>query len=409
MSATPQSHQAGDALLDRYGAALLGVFGRPKRALVRGEGAHVWDADGNRYLDLLGGIAVTSVGHAHPDLTEAIARQAGTLVHTSNFFTTGPQIELAERLLALLDAPGGSAVFFTNSGTEATEAAIKLARRTGRSGLLATEGCFHGRSTGALALTHKAAYRQPFEPLLPGVLPFVPYGDADALRACFAEHGPNIGAFLLEPILGEGGVVPAEADYLRLARDLTREHGTLLVIDEIQTGIGRTGSWFAHTDAGIVPDAVTLAKGLGGGFPIGALVLLGEQVAGMLTAGQHGTTFGGNPLACAAALAVLDIVQRPSVLQQVREIGAALVAGVQGLDDPLVDEVRGRGLLLGIGLTAPVAAAVAEAGLERGLILNPVREDTIRLAPSLLFNRENVTEFCAVLPSVLHAARGRAG
>ncbi len=394
----------GPALLARYTDSLLGVFGAPKLVLERGAGDEVWDVDGRRYLDFVGGLAVNSLGHAHPQVAAAIADQAARLLHTSNFFTTPQQVQLAERLLQLARAPQGSAVFFANSGTEAIEAAIKLARRTDRTQLLATTGAFHGRSTGALALTHKAAYREPFAPLIPGVLEHVPYNDQDALRAVFVEHGDRLGAFVVEPFQGEAGVLPADPDYLRLARELTTRHGALLIIDEIQTGIGRTGRWFAHEAAGIVPDAMTLAKGLGGGFPIGALVTYGPRVSGLLSAGQHGTTFGGNPLACAAALAVLDVIERDGVLERVDQVGGTLRDGILGLGHPAIAGVRGAGLLLGIGLTDDRAPVACELAQDAGFIVNPVRPDTIRLAPSLLLEPEHVDELLVALPQLLDAA-----
>ncbi|WP_226344757.1 acetylornithine transaminase [Agilicoccus flavus] len=391
------------ATLERYASSLLGVFGAPKLALVRGQGSYVWDADGRRYLDLLGGIAVNCLGHAHPGVAEALARQAGTLIHTSNFFTTPQQVELAERLLAVAQAPAGSAVFFANSGSEANEAAIKLARRTGRPGLLAAEDAFHGRTCGAVSLTHKPAYREPFLPLLPGVLPHVPFGDAQALRAAFAEHGDRLGALFLEPVQGEAGVVPAPEGYLRLARDLTREHGALLVLDEVQSGIGRTGRWFAHQESGVVPDAITVAKGLGGGMPIGALVTMGPEVTGLLTAGQHGTTFGGNPLACAAGLAVLRTIESQGVLDRVRETSAWFAEALAGCAEQ-VTEVRAAGLLVGITLSGPFAARAAQLAQEEGFIVNPVRPDTLRLAPSLLATREELGSFVDALPGLLARA-----
>lgn len=400
---TPDTPEA-QALLSRYDGALLGVFGRPKLVLESGSGSYVVDVDGRRYLDLLGGIAVNSLGHAHPAVADAVSRQAHTLIHTSNFFTTLPQVELAERILAIAGAPDGSAVYFANSGTEAIEAAIKIARRTGRSGLLAAEKAFHGRSMGALSLTYKAAYREPFEPLLPGVLPHVPYNDQEALRAFFAEHGDEIGAFILEPVQGEAGVIPADHDYLRLARELTREHGALLVIDEIQSGIGRTGRWLAHQAAGIVPDVVTLAKGLGGGVPIGAVVTYGPAVTTLLSAGQHGTTFGGNPLACAAGLAVLDTIESEGVLARVEEVGSDLEAGLLALDHAHIAQVRRAGLLVAIELDAPISAAVAALAQDAGFIVNPVTPDTLRLAPSLLLTREEAATFVEALPGILDAA-----
>ncbi|HEY8882879.1 MAG TPA: aminotransferase class III-fold pyridoxal phosphate-dependent enzyme, partial [Dermatophilaceae bacterium] len=270
--------------LDRYAHSVMGVFGRPKAVLTRGEGCYVWDADGKRYLDLLAGIAVNALGHGHPDVVDAVCKQATSLIHVSNFFATPPQIELAERLLAVAGAPEGSAVFFGNSGTEAVEAAIKLSRRTGRTALVAAEASFHGRTTGALALTHKQAYREPFAPLIPSVT-HVPLNDERALRAAVTE---DVAALFLEPIQGEAGVVAADAAYLQLARELSTATGTLLILDEVQTGVGRTGTWFAFQQAGIVPDAITVAKGLGGGVPIGALLTFGPTVSGLLTAGQHG-------------------------------------------------------------------------------------------------------------------------
>lgn len=388
------------AWLERYDHALLRVFGTPALVLDHGEGAWVWDVDGRRYLDLLGGIAVNALGHNHPAVVTAVSKQAGQLVHISNFFTSVPQIELAERILAVADAPGGSAVFFTNSGTESIEAGIKLARRTGRPGLVAAEGAFHGRSTGALALTHKAAYREPFEPLLPGVA-HVPWGDVQALRAAV---GPDTGAVFLEPIQGEAGVRPAEAAYLRAAREITADAGALLILDEVQTGVGRTGSWFAWQRAGVVPDAMCLAKGLGGGVPIGALVTFGPRVSTLLGAGQHGTTFGGNPLACAAGLAVLETIERDDLLEHARAAGEHLASGVTALGDPRITGVRGAGLLRAVTFADPVAAALAVAAREAGFIVNPVAPDAIRLAPPLVITMDDLDLFIAALPGLLDTA-----
>ncbi|MBU2073864.1 MAG: acetylornithine transaminase, partial [Actinobacteria bacterium] len=298
----------------------MNTFGPPKLALVRGKGTHVWDADGKEYVDLLAGIAVNSLGHGHPALVGAITEQLQTLGHVSNFFSTGPQVELAETLLRLLGggvtAQGGGKVFFTNSGAEANEGAFKLTRRTGRTHVVVAEGGFHGRTMGALALTSKAAYREPFEPL-PGEVTFVPYGDADALAAAVTG---DTAAICLEPIQGEAGVVVAPDGYLAAARRVADEHGALLWFDEVQSGIGRTGDWFAHLRHEVVPDVVTLAKGLGGGFPIGAVVGLG-RAADLLQPGNHGTTFGGNPVACAAALAVLRTIEADGLLEHVRVLG----------------------------------------------------------------------------------------
>jgi acetylornithine/N-succinyldiaminopimelate aminotransferase len=383
--------------LDRYARSLMGVYGRPKAVLTRGEGCYVWDADGNRYLDLLAGIAVNALGHGHPAVVDALCRQAASLIHVSNFFATTPQIELAERLLAVAGAPAGSAVFFANSGTEAIEAAIKLSRRTGRTRLVAAEAAFHGRTTGALALTHKPAYREPFEPLIPAVT-HVPLNDKAALRAAVTV---DVAAVFLEPIQGEAGVVSADPSYLQLARELTTASGALLIIDEIQTGVGRTGTWFAFQQAGIVPDAITVAKGLGAGVPIGALVAFGSDVAGMLTAGQHGTTFGGNPLAAAAGLAVLDTIEADGLLAHAASVGSHLVDSVAALGHPLVRGVRGAGLLRAIELSADVSAVVAERALAAGFVINAPTPEVLRLAPPLIVTSAQVDSFVTMLPTLL--------
>ncbi|WP_392466636.1 acetylornithine transaminase [Arsenicicoccus cauae] len=387
----------GATTLDRSQEVLLGVFGRPRLTLVRGEGCYVYDADGGRHLDLLGGIAVSSLGHGHPALVEAVSRAARELVHVSNFFVTPDQVRLGERLLQLSDAPSGSRVFLCNSGTEAIEAVVKLSRRTGRTRIVAAEGAFHGRTTGALALTHKEAYRAPFEPLI-GDVTFVPYDDVDALRAAVDD---TVAAVVLEPIQGEAGVIPASTDYLRAAREATTAAGALLVLDEIQTGVGRTGTWFAHQAHGVRPDVMTLAKGLAGGVPIGAVVTFGERVSGLLGPGQHGTTFGGNPLACAAALAVLGTIEEDDLLEQVKTTGEHLVAAVEGLRHPLVRDVRGAGLLRAIALTRDVSAQVTAALEARGPIVNPVRPDAVRLAPPLVLTTDEVDEFVTDLSVVL--------
>ncbi len=383
--------------LDRYAHSMMGVYGRPKTVLTRGEGCYVWDVDGNRYLDLLAGIAVNALGHGHPAVVAAVCRQAASLIHVSNFFATPPQIELAERLLAVAGAPQGSAVFFANSGTEAIEAAIKLSRRTGRTGLVAAEAAFHGRTMGALALTHKHAYREPFAPLIASVT-HVPLNDQAALRAAISA---DVAALFLEPLQGEAGVIAADPAYLQLARELTTATGTLLIIDEIQTGVGRTGTWFAFQQAGIVPDAITVAKGLGAGVPIGALVTFGPGVSGLLTAGQHGTTFGGNPLAAAAGLAVLDTIEQDGLLAHATSVGDHLADSVAALDHPLISGVRGTGLLRAIVLSAEVAAVVADRALSAGFIINAPTPDALRLAPPLVITKAQVDEFVAALPSLL--------
>ena len=397
MSDQDRSHE----LADRYGRALLPVFGTPQRVLARGEGVHVWDTDGKQYLDLLAGIAVNSLGHAHPALLSAISKQAETLGHVSNFFASAPQIELAEKLLEVADAPAGSGVFFANSGTEANEAAFKIARRTGRPRILALQDSFHGRTMGALALTSKEAYRAPFEPL-PGGVEFLEVGDEQALANALAPG--DVAAVFAEPIQGEAGVRALDPDYLRALRRLTREHGTLLILDEVQTGIGRTGHWFAHQAIeGLQPDVMTLAKGLGGGFPIGAVISFGQHTHDLLQPGQHGTTFGGNPIAAAAGLAVIGTILEEGLLTHVRDVGEELTRELLGLAHPLIQEVRGAGLLLGIGLNAPVAPQLAAAALEAGFIVNAPNPTTLRLAPPLVITPAQLATFTAALPAVLEA------
>ncbi|MFJ6027374.1 acetylornithine transaminase [Pseudarthrobacter sp. NPDC092424] len=399
---------SGADWLARYSGSLMGVFGTPQRVLVRGAGCLVWDADGKEYLDLLGGIAVNALGHAHPFVTSVICSQLATLGHVSNFFTSPTQIALAEKLLALAKAPAGSKVFFTNSGTEANEAAFKLARRNSgaaageaprRTRIIALEGAFHGRTMGALALTAKEAYRTPFEPL-PGGVVHIPFGDIAALEAAVDD---TVAAVFLEPIQGEAGVRPLPAGYLQAARAATTKAGALLILDEVQTGIGRTGKWFASEDAGIVPDAITLAKGLGGGFPVGALITLGEAPSSLLSAGQHGTTFGGNPVATAAALATLHALENQQVLANAAAVGEHLRSGLRAI--PGVTEVRGEGLLIGFDLDADVAPAVVQAGLNAGFIVNSPGPRTLRLAPPLILTEAQSDSFLAAFPAILQTAK----
>jgi acetylornithine aminotransferase len=382
---------------DRYAASLMNTFGPPKLALVRGEGAHVWDEDGKEYVDLLGGIAVNALGHGHPALVTAVTEQLQTLGHISNFFTSGPQVDLAGKLLELVATPGK--VFFTNSGTEANEAALKLTRRTGRTHLVAAEGAFHGRTMGALALTAKAAYREPFEPL-PGHVTFVPYGDSAALEAAVTDE---TAAVVLEPMQGEAGVVTPPAGYLADARRITAEHGALLWLDEIQTGMGRSGRWFAHhADPSMgVPDIVTVAKGLAGGFPIGACIALGGA-AELLQPGNHGTTFGGNPVACAAALAVIDTIEQEHLLERVTVLGQKVRDGLAA--DSRVTEVRGEGLLIGLDLSSDCSAQVASAALAAGVIVNNPTPARIRLAPPLVLTDADANAFLDAWPGILDAA-----
>jgi acetylornithine aminotransferase len=397
MSATSQ---------ERYAAALMNTFGPPQLVLARGKGAHVWDEDGQEYVDLLGGIAVNVLGHAHPAVVQAVTTQLETLGHVSNFFATAPQITLAERLLDLTSppqvgevAPGArprGKVFFTNSGTEANEAALKLTRRTGRTHLVAAEGSFHGRTMGALALTARQAYREPFEPL-PGHVSFVPYGDAAALAAAVTDE---TAAVVLEPIQGEAGVVVPPDGYLADARRISSDHAALLWLDEVQTGIGRTGQWFAAaTDPRVAPDVVTVAKGLGGGIPIGACLGLGAA-ADLLQPGHHGTTFGGNPVACAAALAVLDTLEDERLLDRATTLGERLKAGVAA--DSRVTAVRGRGLLLGIDVTVDAPHVVA-AARKAGFLVNATGPGTVRLAPPLVLGDDDAEAFLTAWPRILDA------
>ena len=390
-------------LTARYGRALMNTFGPPGRVFVRGEGVHLWDADGNRYLDLLAGLAVNALGHAHPQVLGAISAQLSTLGHVSNFFATPTQIALAERLTAFTtaNAPGTEArVFFTNSGTEANEAGFKITRRTGRKKLVAMEGAFHGRSLGALALTANPAYREPFEPL-PGEVQFVPYGDAAALAAALDD---TVAAVIVEPIQGENGVVEPPSDFLAQARALATAAGALLWLDEVQTGIGRCGDWLASSASGVTADLVTFAKGLGNGFPVGACVATGPAAA-LLGPGSHGSTFGGNPVAAAAGLAVIGIIERDGLRERAVSAGERLRSRILGLGHPLVAGVRGRGLLRGVVLTEPVAPAVAEQALAAGFVINAPRPDVLRLAPPLVIADAELDRFVAALPGLLDAAR----
>ncbi|WP_327140778.1 acetylornithine transaminase [Nocardia sp. NBC_01327] len=385
----------------RWTSALMNNYGTPKIALVRGAGAVVYDADGKRYLDFLGGIAVNSLGHAHPAILEAVTNQLGTLGHVSNLYASEPVIELAERLLAHFGDGDGKA-FFCNSGTEANEAAFKMARLTGKTKIVACEEAFHGRTMGALALTGQAAKRTPFEPMPAGVV-HVPYGDALALAAAVDS---DTAAVFLEPIMGESGVVIPPADYLAKARAITKQQGALLILDEVQTGIGRTGAFYAHQAAGIVPDVITLAKGLGGGLPIGAVLAQGPA-AELLQPGMHGTTFGGNPVCAAAALAVLRTIDEEGLLAHVEKVGKILVDGIDDLDHPLIDHVRGAGLLIGIQLTADASAQVEAAARETGYLINPAKPNVIRLAPPLVLTETQADNFLSDLPGILDAAQAQ--
>lgn len=375
------------ALARRWQGAMMDNFGTPRLPLVRGRGTRVWDAEGNEYLDFVGGIAVNSLGHAHPALVRAVCEQVASLGHVSNLFMAEPTVRLAERLLRLAGRPDGR-VYFSNSGAEANEAAFKIGRLTGRTHMVSASGGFHGRTMGALALTGQSAKQLPFRPL-PGDVTHVPYGDAEALRDAVTS---GTALLVLEPVQGENGVVVPPPGYLRAAREITEATGALLVLDEIQTGIGRTGRWFAAESEGVEADVVTLAKGLGGGLPIGATLAFG-RAAQLLTPGAHGSTFGGNPVVCAAALAVLDTIERAGLLDHVARAGQRLRHGLEHPCHPLVREVRGAGLLLGVVLDANAAARVQRAAEERGLLVNAVMPDVVRLAPPLIVSDREVDTF----------------
>ncbi|OBK78049.1 acetylornithine transaminase [Mycobacterium sp. 1164985.4] len=382
------------SLLERWQAVMMNNYGTPPLALASGDGAVVTDVDGKSYVDLLGGIAVNILGHRNPAVIEAVTGQLNTLGHTSNLYATEPGVALAEALVGHVGHP--AKVFFCNSGTEANEVAFKITRLTGRTKLVAAQGAFHGRTMGSLALTGQPSKQAPFAPL-PGDVTHVPYGDVDALRAAVDDE---TAAVFLEPIMGEGGVVVPPAGYLVAAREITAAHGALLVLDEVQTGMGRTGAFFAHQHDGIAPDVVTLAKGLGGGLPIGACIATGAT-AELLTPGLHGSTFGGNPVCTAAALAVLRVLADDDLVGSADVLGKTLSAGIETLGHPLVDHVRGRGLLLGVVLTAEAAKAVEAAARDAGFLVNAAAPAVIRLAPPLVITEAQIDDFLTALPAVL--------
>ncbi|MGW1539720.1 acetylornithine transaminase [Streptomyces sp. NPDC002309] len=396
---------ANQELTARWQGALMDNYGTPRLPLVRGAGTRLWDADGKEYLDFVGGIAVNALGHAHPAVVEAVSTQIASLGHVSNLFVAEPPVALAERLLQLFGRDGR--VFFCNSGAEANEGAFKIGRLTGRTHMVATEGGFHGRTMGALALTGQPAKQTPFLPL-PGDVTHVPYGDAQALAAAVTEETALV---VVEPVQGENGVVVPPAGYLKAARAITAATGSLLVLDEVQTGVGRTGHWFEYqAHEGVLPDVVTLAKGLGGGLPLGATVAFG-RAAELLRPGHHGTTFGGNPVACAAGLAVLDTIESEGLLENVKRQSERLREGIESLNHGLIDHVRGAGLLLGIVLTKPLAPQVQQAAQDAGLLVNAPAPDVVRLMPPLNLGDDEVAALLRALPGVLDAGHGdgRAG
>lgn len=390
------------AVQHRWQAVMMNNYGTPATALASGDGAVVTDVDGKTYLDLLGGIAVNVLGHGHPAVIAAVTHQMSTLGHTSNLYATEPGLALAEELVALLGAEEQTRVFFCNSGTEANEVAFKLTRLTGRTKIVAAQEAFHGRTMGSLALTGQPSKQAPFAPL-PGDVTHVPYGDTDALTAVVDD---DTAAVFLEPIMGESGVVVPPAGYLAAARDVTARHGALLVLDEVQTGMGRTGAFYAHQHDGITPDVVTLAKGLGGGLPIGACLAVG-RAADLLTPGLHGSTFGGNPVCTAAALAVLKVLAAEDLVRGADVLGKSLRHGIEALGHPLIDHVRGRGLLQGIVLSAPHAKNAEAAARDAGYLVNAAAPNVIRLAPPLIITESQLDGFVAALPGILDAAGER--
>ncbi len=391
-----------DELAQTAEAHLMRNYGTPPIAVVRGEGCTVWDADGKSYLDLLGGIAVSSIGHANPRLHDAVSGQMKQLVHASNLYYTQPSVVLAERLMALAGLPGRA--FFCNSGAEAVEAALKVAIKRGRAidpaktAIVANDDSFHGRTTGALSVTGQPAKREPFGTLLHDVT-FTPYGDADALRAAV---GSQTAAVIVEPIQGEYGVVMPPAGYLAAARQIATDNDALLILDEVQTGVGRTGAWFRWQAEGVPPDVMTLAKGLAGGLPIG--VCVGFGAAGdVFTAGDHGSTFGGNPVMCAAALAVLDVITEDGLLDRAKAAGERFADGIDGSHDQ-ISSVRGAGLLRGVVLKTPIAKAFETAARSAGFLVNAPAPDVVRLAPPLVISDDEIDSFTSAVPELLDLA-----
>ena len=400
MSETPATAKT-EALRQRFEAAMMPNYGTPPLALARGAGSRVWDADGNRYLDLIAGIAVSALGHAHPSIVKAVTDQVGRIAHTSNLFLHEPGVLLAEKLRGLLHAD--ARIFFCNSGTEANEAALKVVRRKQgkeRPVIVAADHSFHGRTMGSLAITGKESIRAPFAPFGFDVR-WVEYGDSKSLENAVDD---TVAAVFLEPTQGEGGIIPAPAGYLGEARRACDNAGALLVLDEIQSGIGRTGAWFAHQAEGVTPDVMTLAKGLGGGLPIGGCVGFGE-CGDALAAGDHGSTFGGNPVACAAALAVLDTIEQENILGNVKAVGETLANGIAAISHPLLSGVRGSGLWLGAVLTEAKAPAVNTAARQAGFLVNAVQPDVIRIAPPLILTQAEASEFIGALPAILSKAQ----
>ena len=379
--------------LKRWDNSVQNNYGKPSIALVEGKGIVVTDADGKSYLDFLGGIATSVLGHAHPAIVKAVTKQVSTLSHVSNFYAHPNAIELAEKLVGMTGDKSAK-VFFCQSGAEANEAALKLSRRTGKVRVVAAQGAFHGRTMGALSLTGQPSKREPFLPLIKGVK-HVPYGDIDAMRKAVSKKTAMV---IIEPIMGEAGVIVPPADYLQELRLLCDKNGALLVIDAVQTGMGRTGDWFGYEYSGIAPDVITLAKGLGGGLPLGAMIALGKA-ADLFQPGDHGSTFGGNPVTTAAGLAVINFIEAQEILSKVEKQGAHLMQELALI--PGVKEVRGAGLLLGIELDSIKAAVFADAMRDAGVLVNAANPTTIRIAPALIVSDAQINRFITIFRKVI--------
>ena len=384
-------------LIKQWKSTTQNNYGVPTLALVKGKGIVVTDADGKIYMDFLGGIATNILGHAHPAIVKAVTKQVSTLSHVSNFYAHPNAIELAEELIAMTGDKIAK-VFFCQSGAEANEAALKLSRRTGKVRIVAAQGAFHGRTMGALSLTGQPSKREPFLPLIKGVK-HVPFGDIDAMRKAVTKKTAMV---IIEPIMGEAGVIVPPADYLQQLRQLCDKNGSLLVIDAVQTGMGRTGDWFGYEYSGITPDVITLAKGLGGGLPLGAMIALGKA-SELFQPGDHGSTFGGNPVTTAAGLAAIEFIESKGILSKVKKQGAHLIQELALI--PGVKEVRGAGLLLGIELESVKASEVSEAMREAGVLVNAANATTIRIAPALIVSDAQITKFISIFKKVIADAK----
>jgi len=385
------------AYLNRWDRSLQNNYGKPSITLVKGKGILVTDADGKTYMDFLGGIATNILGHAHPAIVKAVTRQISALSHVSNFYAHPNAIALAEKLTAMTGDKSAK-VFFCQSGAEANEAAFKLSRRTGKVRIVAAQGAFHGRTMGALSLTGQPSKREPFLPLVKGVK-HVPFGDIDAMRKAISKKTAMV---IIEPIMGEAGVIVPPADYLQDLRNLCDKNGVLLVIDAVQTGMGRTGDWFGYEYSGITPDVITLAKGLGGGLPLGAMIALGNA-AELFQPGDHGSTFGGNPVTTAAGLAAIEFIETRDILSRVQKQGEHLIQELALI--PGVKEVRGAGLLIGIELESLKASDVSDAMREAGVLVNAANSTTIRIAPALIVTDAQITKFISIFRKVISHAK----